>query len=176
MITVAYSDVTNKEYALNINNINKDNLQPFGTAGRLIFENSFKDIYCTVTIKNSVFIQSGNGKDKSAINCRNVILNLNGPLVFTNFKSENDSIIIVERVNVTIHGHVEFLNNNAVSLLSKIGLGSIQFKESFLLNISNNKFYEEIFTIFSPLKCIIILYYKNRIRCASYSTSVIMEI
>ena len=95
-----------------------------------------------------MFIQSGNGKDKSAINCRNVILNLNGPLVFTNFKSENDSIIIVERVNVTIHGHVEFLNNNAVSLLSKIALGSIQFKESFLLNISNNKFYEEIFTIF----------------------------
>ena len=70
--------------------------------------------------------------------------------MFTNFKSETDSIITVERVDVTIHGHVEFFNNNAVSLLSKIGLGSIQFKEDFLLNISNNKFSEEIFSIFIP--------------------------
>ena len=130
----------------------ESNLPPIGTAARLMYESSFKDLYCTVTINNSVFIQSGNGKDKSAINCRNVILNLNGPLIFTNFKSKNDSIIFIERVNVTIHGHVEFLNNNAVSLLSQIGLGSIQFKESFLLNISNNKFYEEIFTIFYTIK------------------------
>ena len=114
---------------------------------KLIFESNFKDLFCTVTITNSVFIHSGNGKDRNAINCHDIILNLNGPLVFTNFKSKNDSIIVVRRVNVVVHGHVEFLNNNAVSLLSKIGLGSIQFKESVLLNISNNKFYEEIFTI-----------------------------
>ena len=71
-------------------------------------------------------------------------------MVFMNFKINNDvdSIIVVDRVNVIFHGHVEFLNNNAVSLLSKIGLGSIRFKESVLLNISNNKFYEEIFTIY----------------------------
>ena len=120
--------------------------------GKSFRESRFKDLFCTVTINNSVFIQSGNGKDRNAINCHNVILNLNGPLVFMNFKINNDSIIVVERVNVTFHGHAEFLNNNAVSLLSKIGLGSIQFKESFLLNISNNKFHEEIFTISYTIK------------------------
>ena len=111
-------------------------------------ESNLKDLFCTVTITNSVFIHSGNGKDRNAINCYDIVLNLNGPLVFTNFKSKNDSIIIVRRVNAVVNGHVEFLNNNAVSLLSsRTGLDSIQFKESVLLNISNNKFYEEIFTI-----------------------------
>ena len=67
--------------------------------------------------------------------------------MFTNFKSETDSIISVETVNVTIHGHVEFFNNIAVSLLLQIDLLSIQFREGLLLNITSNKFYEEIFTI-----------------------------
>ena len=119
---------------------------------RLFSESNFKNLFCTVTINNSVFIHSGNGKDRSAINCHDVKLNLNGPLVFTNFKSKNNSIIVVERVYVTVHGHVEFLNNNAVSLLSKFEFGSIRFKESVLLNISNNKFYEEIFTISYTIK------------------------
>ena len=119
---------------------------------KFMYQAIIKDLFCTVTITNSVFIQTGNGKDRNAIYGRNVVLNLNGPLVFTNFKSETDSIITVERVDVTIHGHVEFFNNNAVSLMSKIGLGSIQFKEDFLLNISNNKFSEEIFSIFYTIK------------------------
>ena len=119
---------------------------------KLFSESKSKDLFCTVTITNSVFIHSGNGKDRSAINCHNVVLNLNGPLVFTNFKNKNDSIIVVRRAYVTFYGHVEFLNNNAVSLLSKIGFGSIQFKESVLLNISNNKFYEEIFNIYYIIK------------------------
>ena len=103
--------------------------------------------FCTITITNSVFTLTGSGKDGTAIHCRNANLNLNGPLVFTNFKSKTDSIISVEAVNVTIHGHIEFLNNSAVSLLSQIDLFSIQFRESLLLNISNNKFHEEIFSI-----------------------------
>ena len=114
---------------------------------KFLSESIFKDLFCTITITNSVFIHSGNGKDRNAINCHNVVLNFNGPLIFTNFKSKNDSIIVVERVYVIFHGHVEFLNNSAVSLLSKFEFGSIRFKENVLLNISNNKFYEEIFTI-----------------------------
>ena len=111
------------------------------------FNQRYNQNFCTITITNSVFIHTGSGKDRTAIHCRNAMLNLNGPLVFTNFKSKNDSIIIVETVNITIHGHVEFFNNNAVSLLSQIDLLSIQFRENLLLNISNNKFYEEIFSI-----------------------------
>ena len=120
--------------------------------GKLLYQSLLKDLFCTITINNSVFISAGNDKDRNAIYCHYVILNLNGPLVFTQFKSKNDSIISIERVNVTIHGYVEFLNNNAVSLLSKIEVGSIQFKENFLLNISNNKFYEEVFSVFYDIK------------------------
>ena len=127
-------------------------LQPMLAVGKLLYQTVLKDLFFTITINNSVFISAANGKERNAIYCHYVVLNLNGPLVFTQFKSKNDSIIRIERVNVTIHGYVEFLNNNAVSLLSKIGLGSIQFKESFLLNISNNKFYEEIFSVFYDIK------------------------
>ena len=125
-------------------------LTPYKDAAKLLMKTSYQRYnhkFCTITIINSVFIQTGRGEDRTVIHCRNAMLNLNGPLVFTNFKSETDSIISVETVNVTIHGHVEFINNIAVSLLLQIDLLSIQFRESLLLNISNNKFYEEIFSI-----------------------------
>ena len=102
----------------------------------------------TITVHNSVFIQTGSGKDMPAIYCNSVALNLNGPLVFKNFKSKTDSIIVVKETNVTIHGYVEFFNNSAVSLLSQIEINSVQFKENLILNISTNKFYAEIFSTY----------------------------
>ena len=103
-------------------------------------------LFCTITINDSVFIQTGSGKDRTVIHCYNAVLNFNGPLVFKNFKSKTDSIISVNSTNVTIHGHVEFFNNIAVSLLLQTEINSIQFKENLLLSIINNKFYEQIFS------------------------------
>ena len=106
------------------------------------------NLFCTITISNSVFMQPGIGNDTNAIYCRDAILNFNGPIVFSNFNSATDSIITIDRVNLTIHGHIEFFNNTAVSLLSTIEFQSIRFKEGLLLNISNSKFYTDIFHTF----------------------------
>ena len=103
-------------------------------------------LFSTITLNNSVFIQTGNGHDTTILDCHNVVLNLNGPLVFKNFKSKVDSIINVGTTNITIHGYIEFFNNNAVSLLSQREFDSVQLKENLLLNISNSKFYAEIFS------------------------------
>ena len=103
-------------------------------------------LFGTITFNNSVFIQTGNGKDRTVIYCRNVVLKLNGPLTFKNFKSKTESILSVETTNVTMHGHIKLFNNNAVSLLLQKEINSVQFKENFLLNISDNKFTKEIFS------------------------------
>ena len=47
-----------------------------------------------------------------------------------------------------MHGHIKFFNNNAVSLLSQKEVNTIQFKENLLLNISNCKFSDDIFSIY----------------------------
>ena len=104
--------------------------------------------FCTVVVNNSVFIQTESGNDKTVIYCHNAILNLNGPLVFKNYKSKTESIINVKLTNVTFHGQIEFFNNTAISLLSQTNINSIQLKENLLLNISNNKFYAEIFSVY----------------------------
>ena len=109
-------------------------------------------LFCTITISNSVFMQPGIGNDTNAIYCRDAILNFNGPIVFSNFNSATDSIITIDRVNLTVHGHIEFFNNTAVSLLSTIEFQSIRFKEGLLLNISNSKFYTDIFHTFRTAK------------------------
>ena len=109
------------------------------------FQNIPYHLFCTIIINNSVFIQTGSGKDLTIIYCRNTVSNLNGPLVFKNFKSKN-SMIIVEATNLTIHEHLEFFNNTAVSLFSQKHVYAVQIKQELLLNISNNKFYAEIFS------------------------------
>ena len=93
-------------------------------------------------------MQTGSDKDRTVIHCHNVVLKLNGPLIFKNFKSKTDSIIVVKATNVTMHGHIEFFNNSTVSLLSEIEINSVQLKENLLLNISKNKFYAEIFNAY----------------------------
>ena len=103
-------------------------------------------LFSTITVNNSVFIQTGSGHDMTILYCRHAVLNLNGPLVFKHFKSKNDSIINVGVTNVTVHGYIEFFDNNGVSLLSQNEFDSVQLKENLLLNISNNKFYGEIFS------------------------------
>ena len=45
---------------------------------------NYSFLFCTITINNSVFIQTGSGKDRTVICCRHAVLNLNGPLVFKN--------------------------------------------------------------------------------------------
>ena len=105
-------------------------------------------LFSTITVNNSVFIQTGSGHDMTVLYCRNVVLNLNGPLVFKNFKNKDNSIINAETTNITVHGYIEFFNNNAVSLLLQREFDSVQLKENLLLNISNNKFYDEIFSIY----------------------------
>ena len=85
----------------------------------------------TINLNNSVFIQTGIGKDMTAIYCCNAVLNLNGPLVFKNFKSKTHSIIRVEKTNVTIHGYIEFFNNSVVSLLSQEEISNMQLKRGF---------------------------------------------
>ena len=77
-------------------------------------------LFCTITISNSVFVQPGSGEDTNAMYCRDAVLNFNGPIVFSNFNSKTNSIISIDRVNFTFHGHIEFFNNTAVSLLSTI--------------------------------------------------------
>ena len=109
-------------------------------------------LFCTITVNNSVFIQTGSGKDRTVIDCHNVALNLNGPLIFKNFRSKADSIINVTATNVTMHGNIKIFNNTAVSLLSQKELNTVHFKENLLLNISNNKFIEEIFSIYLTTK------------------------
>ena len=104
-------------------------------------------LFCTIAISNSSFIHSGRSEDVNAIQCLNTFLYLNGPLLFTNFKSKTKSIISTKKSNITFHGHIDFFSNNAVSLLSQIELSSMQFKENLLLNISNNNFSAEIFCI-----------------------------
>ena len=115
--------------------------------GNWWFRDAFSTLYtCTITVNKSVFIQTGSGHDTTILDCRNAVLNLNGPLVFKNFKSRADSIINAGTTNITVHGYVEFFDNNAVSLLSQKEYDSVQLKENLLLNISNNKFYTEIFS------------------------------
>ena len=103
-------------------------------------------LFYTITVNNSVFIQTGSGHDTTILYCRHAVLNLNGPLVFKNFKSKTDSIISVGKTNVTVYGYIEFFDNNAVTLLSQNEFDSVQLKENLLLNISNNIFYVEIFS------------------------------
>ena len=105
-------------------------------------------LFSTITVNNSVFIQTGSGHDMTILYCHNAVLNLNGPLVFKNFKGKVDSIINAKTTNITIHGYIEFFDNNAVSLLSQKEFDSVQLKENLLLNISNNKFYDEIFSTY----------------------------
>ena len=50
-----------------------------------------------------------------------------------------------------MHRHIKFFNNTALSLLLQKEINSIHFKESLLLNISNNNFNEEIFTTYSSI-------------------------
>ena len=107
---------------------------------------SFSLLFCTITINNSVFIQTGSGKDRTVICCHHAVLYLNGPLTFKKFKSKTDSIISVEATNVTMHEYINVFNINAVSLLLQNEVNSVQFKENLLLNISNNKFYEVVFS------------------------------
>ena len=45
---------------------------------------NYSFLFCTITINNSVFIQTGSGKDRTVICCCHAVLNLNGPLVFKN--------------------------------------------------------------------------------------------
>ena len=165
---ISYLTVSNCSFAMNSNfsvlNVNvpylsfANLLHKLSTSNNAPIEPALKFIeiianhsflFCTITVNNSVFIQTGSGKDKTVINCRNAILNLNGPLVFKNFKSKTDSIISVKTTNVTFYGHIEFFNNNAISLLSQVEMDSVvQLKENLLLNISKNKFYAEIFSIY----------------------------
>ena len=114
---------------------------------KLIFQIvNTNNLFCTITLNISVFIQTGSGKDRTVICCRNAVLKLNGPLTFKNFKSKTESILSVKVTNVTMHGHIKIFNNNAVSLLLQKEINSVQFNENLLLNISDNKFSKEIFS------------------------------
>ena len=164
---VSYLTVSNCSFAMNSNfsvlNINTPSWSMVHLINKInkyenpvdqIFEPYMKKLlkntlFCTITVNNSVFVQTGSGKDKTVINCRNAVLNLNGPLVFKNLKSKTESIISVKETNVTFYGHIEFFNNNAISLLSQVESNSVvQLKENLLLNISKNKFYAEIFSTY----------------------------
>ena len=112
------------------------------------------NLFCTITLNNSVFIQTGSGEDRTVIYCHNAVLKLNGPLTFKNFKSKTESILSVKVTNVTMHGHIKIFNNNAVSLLLQKEINSVQFKENLLLNISDNKFSKEIFSTYWTKKFI----------------------
>ena len=123
---------------------------------KIFFENDVSalnvtDLLCTITVHNSVFIQTGSGKDITVIHCRNAVLKLDGPLVFRNFRSKTDSIIFFETTQVIMHRNIKFFNNSALSLLLQKEINSVHFKESLLLNISNNNFNEEIFSIYSSI-------------------------
>ena len=104
-----------------------------------------KYLYCDVTVSNILFMLPGSGKDVTVIHCAHSFLHLNGPLVFTNFKNTNSSIIVTENTNITFHGYSKFLNANAFSLLHQKELNYIQLKENLLINISNSTFSAEIF-------------------------------
>ena len=123
---------------------------------KMVFENNVvalnvTDLLCTIRVHNSVFIQTGSGKDITIIHCRNAVLKLDGPLVFRNFRSKTDSIIIFETTKVVMHRHIKFFNNSALSLLLQKEINSVHFKESVLLNISNNNFNEDIFSTYSSV-------------------------
>ena len=51
-----------------------------------------------------------------------------------------------------MYEHINIFNNSAVSLLLQNEIYSVQFKENLLLNISNNKFHEEIFSSYWKIK------------------------
>ena len=144
-VTVPYISFVNQLHKLST--CNDTRIEPAFKVFEIIINRPI--LFCTITVNNSVFIQTGNGKDKTVIYCRNAVLNLNGPLLFKNFKSKTDSIINVITTNVTFYGHIEFFNNNAISLLSQVQMDSVvQLKENLLLNISKNKFYAEIFSTY----------------------------
>ena len=145
---ISYVTVSNCTFAMNNNflilGINRMNIVDMS---KLALQDLRHLLFCTITINNTTLIHSESGEDVNAIQCQDTFLYLNGPLVFTNFKSKTESIISTKRSNITFHGHIEFFNNNAIPLLSQIELNSIQFKENLLLNISNNNFSAEIFCI-----------------------------
>ena len=104
-------------------------------------------LFCNVTITNTEFILPGSGKDLTVIDCSDSLLYLNGPLVFTNFKNRNTSLVVTENSNVTFHGHIKIFNIDATSLLFQQEFNIIRLKESLLVNISNCIFSAEIFHI-----------------------------
>ena len=104
-----------------------------------------KYFFCNITIEDTQFILPGSGEDVTPIYSNNSNLQLNGPLVFTNFKNQKNNIIVAKYSNVTIHGCIKFLNINANSLLFHTELNIIQLKESVVVNISNSTFSAEIF-------------------------------
>ena len=104
-----------------------------------------KYLYCDVTISNVLFMLPGSGEDITVIHCAHTLLHLNGPLIFSNFKNTNSSIIVTENTNITFHGYNKFLNADAFSLLHQKELNYVQLKEALLINISNSTFSAEIF-------------------------------
>ena len=104
-------------------------------------------LFCNITISNAEFMLPGSGKDVTAIYCSDSLLYLSGPLVFTNFKNRNKSIIVTKNSNVTFHGYTKIVNIDAASLLFQTELNNILLKENLLVNISNCSFSAEIFHI-----------------------------
>ena len=120
---------------------------PFVNVFHTVLGNHHIYLFCNITISNTEFVLPGSGKDMTAIYCSDSLLYLNGPLVFTNFKNRNTSIIVTKNSNVTFNGHTKIFNIDADSLLFQHEFNNIRLKEGLLVNISNCIFSAEIFHI-----------------------------